>query len=109
VWEADVRLPGLDTHNQAAAGQPLAVEVNPHTIPGATPGTASFVNFFVSPDNGTTWNFVNLTRGSDGVYRGTITGDQVRSGGSIGLRVNSGDSQGNAVNQTQLTAVRVTG
>jgi hypothetical protein len=109
VWEADIRLPGLDTHNQAAAGQPLAVEVNPHAIPGTTPGIASFVNFFVSPDNGTTWNFVNLTRGQDGIYRGTITGDQVRSGGSIGLRVNSGDSQGNSVDQTQLTAVRVTG
>ncbi|MER6007889.1 hypothetical protein ABT120_55775 [Nonomuraea angiospora] len=92
--------PALDAENAAPAGRLFTVPFSVRPQPGGSGGRPRETTVEVSYDDGATWAKAEV-RGSLVVLRHPV-GD-----GFVSLRARSGDTAGNAVEQTVIRAYRI--
>lgn len=98
----------VDLRNTVPGGKPatLGFAVT-HPAGAAGAGDVDRMRAWISYDDGASWDELGLTGAGDGRFTATVR--HPRAGGTVSLRVQAGDDQGNAVEQTVVRAYGVAG
>lgn len=95
--------PGLDLHNAARAGRPMALPVSLDRQVGAAPAATRSLSVEASFDDGRTWRRVPTVRTGE---KAVALIQNPRGAGFVSLRASAADTAGNTTKQTIIRAYR---
>jgi subtilisin family serine protease len=106
AWQPLIQLSyrlDVDADDTARAGRPFTFSMHART--GTKSSVLRDLKVWISPDGGTTWTRTTVTRAKGDAYRVAVTNP--RGAGSVTIKAEAADRDGNSVRQTIVDAYLV--